>query len=74
MFLLYELLAGQTPFDAREMMQGGLDALRKIHPGERTAATEHAADPGARNRGDGRARHSVAAPLPAFSEDAARTE
>ena len=28
--LLYELLVGQTPFDAREMMQGGFDALRKI--------------------------------------------
>src|SRR5688572_32219449 len=28
--LLYELLVGQTPFDAREMMQGGLDALRRI--------------------------------------------
>ncbi len=28
--LLYELLVGQTPFDAREMMQAGLDALRKI--------------------------------------------
>ncbi|MBL9175412.1 MAG: protein kinase, partial [Verrucomicrobiales bacterium] len=28
--LLYELLVGQTPFDAREMMQGGFDALRRI--------------------------------------------
>jgi len=28
--LLYELLVGQTPFDAREMMQGGLDELRRI--------------------------------------------
>src|SRR6266540_4341750 len=28
--LLYELLVGQTPFDAKEMMQGGLDALREI--------------------------------------------
>lgn len=28
--LLYELLVGQTPIDAREMMQGGLDALRQI--------------------------------------------
>jgi len=28
--LLYELLVGQTPFDTREMMQGGLDALRRI--------------------------------------------
>src|SRR5262245_4309344 len=27
--LLYELLVGQTPFDAKEMMQGGLDALRQ---------------------------------------------
>src|SRR5882762_5572681 len=28
--LLYELLVGQTPFDAKEMMRGGLDALRQI--------------------------------------------
>src|ERR1043165_1270226 len=28
--LLYELLVGQTPFDPKEMMQGGLDALRRI--------------------------------------------
>jgi WD40 repeat protein len=28
--LLYELLAGSTPFDAKELMSGGLDAMRKI--------------------------------------------
>src|SRR5438046_5224592 len=28
--LLYELLVGQTPFDVKEMMQGGLAALRQI--------------------------------------------
>jgi WD40 repeat protein/serine/threonine protein kinase len=28
--MLYELLVGQTPFDAKEMIQGGLDALRQI--------------------------------------------
>jgi serine/threonine protein kinase/WD40 repeat protein len=28
--LLYELLVGQTPFNGKEMMQGGLDALRQI--------------------------------------------
>ena len=28
--LLYELLVGQTPFDAKEMTKGGLDALRQI--------------------------------------------
>src|SRR5215471_4794938 len=28
--LLYELLVGQTPFDAHEMMKGGLDVLRKM--------------------------------------------
>jgi serine/threonine protein kinase len=28
--LLYELLVGQTPFDAKEMMQAGLDGMRKI--------------------------------------------
>jgi len=28
--LLYELLVGQTPFDVKEMMKGGLDALRQV--------------------------------------------
>jgi serine/threonine protein kinase len=28
--LLYELLVGQTPFDAKEMIKGGIDALRRI--------------------------------------------
>jgi serine/threonine protein kinase/tetratricopeptide (TPR) repeat protein len=28
--LLYELLVGRTPFETRELMQGGLDALRKM--------------------------------------------
>ena len=28
--LLYELLVGKTPFDAKEMIQGGLEALRQI--------------------------------------------
>ena len=28
--LLYELLAGSTPFDARELLSGGLDAMRKM--------------------------------------------
>jgi serine/threonine protein kinase/WD40 repeat protein len=28
--LLYELLVGQTPFDMKEMMRGGLDGLRQI--------------------------------------------
>ena len=28
--LLYELLVGQTPFDAKEMMKGGIHALRQI--------------------------------------------
>jgi serine/threonine protein kinase len=45
--LLYELLVGQTPFDVKEMMRGGLDGLRPDHPGEGTAAafhqTQHAA-------------------------------
>src|SRR4030095_5799941 len=27
--LLYEMLAGTTPFDARELMDSGLDAMRK---------------------------------------------
>src|ERR1041385_7434699 len=28
--LLYELLVGQTPFDAKEMVKGGIDRLRQI--------------------------------------------
>ena len=28
--LLYELLTGTTPFDAKELMRSGLDAMRKI--------------------------------------------
>jgi serine/threonine protein kinase/WD40 repeat protein len=28
--LLYELLTGHTPFDTREVMQGGIDALRRV--------------------------------------------
>src|SRR6185436_8186494 len=28
--LLYELLTGQTPFDARDLMAAGLDAMRRI--------------------------------------------
>ena len=28
--LLYELLTGQTPFDGKELLQGGLDAMRRI--------------------------------------------
>ncbi len=28
--LLYELLTGKTPFDAKELMQSGIDAMRKI--------------------------------------------
>ncbi|MBL9168994.1 MAG: protein kinase [Verrucomicrobiales bacterium] len=28
--LLYELLVGQTPFDAKEMLKGGIDALRRM--------------------------------------------
>ncbi len=28
--LLYELLTGQTPFDARRLLQAGLDEIRRI--------------------------------------------
>ena len=36
--LLYELLMGQTPFDARELLEAGLDEIRRDHPREGTAA------------------------------------
>ncbi len=45
--LLYELLVGQTPFDPKEMMKGGLDALRRtireqepVRPSTRVAALQ----------------------------------
>jgi serine/threonine protein kinase len=45
--LLYELLAGSTPFDARELMAGGIDAMRKtirekepVRPSTRFATLE----------------------------------
>ena len=28
--LLYELLTGKTPFDAKELLQAGLDEMRRI--------------------------------------------
>ena len=42
--LLYELLAGSTPFDAKELMASGIDAMRKtIREKEPPRPTEHAA-------------------------------
>src|SRR5665811_2140101 len=45
--LLYELLAGSTPFDAKELMASGLDAMRKtirekepVRPSTRFAALQ----------------------------------
>jgi hypothetical protein len=40
--LLYELLAGSTPFDAKELMASGIDAMR------RTIREKEAAKPSAR--------------------------
>ena len=49
--LLYELLIGQTPFDAKELMASGLDAMRKtireqepVRPSTRLSQTLVAAD------------------------------
>ena len=47
--LLYELLTGSTPFDAKELMRSGLDAMRKTIRREGTAAAQHAADAGIGN-------------------------
>ncbi len=76
--LLYELLVGQTPFDAREMMQGGLDALRKIIREKEplrpsTRLTQALAIAGTVGRVTPRlsSPKSPCAPLPAFSEDGA---
>ena len=40
--LLYELLTGTTPFDARTLQQGGLRRDAADHPRGRAAAAEHA--------------------------------
>ena len=46
--LLYELLTGKTPFDAKELLAAGLDEMRRIDPGEGAGAAldaaEHAAE------------------------------
>jgi serine/threonine protein kinase len=47
--LLYELLTGKTPFDARELLQAGLDE----NPRGRAGASEHAAQHPGRRRSDG---------------------
>jgi WD40 repeat protein/serine/threonine protein kinase len=55
--LLYELLTGQTPFDAKELMAAGLDAMRRIirehepaRPSTRLTQELLAADPARRER------------------------
>ena len=49
--LLYELLTGQTPFDAKELLAAGLDEMRRIirekEPLAAVDATEHAVGGGA---------------------------
>ena len=40
--LLYELLAGRTPFDAKELMASGMDADAQDDPREGAGAAEHA--------------------------------
>ena len=44
--LLYELLTGATPFDAKELMSSGLDAMRKIIREREPLRPELAADEG----------------------------
>ncbi len=41
--LLYELLTGRTPFDAKELMASGIDAMRKTIREKGTAPAEHPA-------------------------------
>ena len=36
--LLYELLTGSTPFDAKELLASGLDAMRRDDPREGAGA------------------------------------
>ena len=40
--LLYELLTGRTPFDPKELLQPGVDAMRRTIRGSRAGAAEHA--------------------------------
>ncbi len=42
--LLYELLTGRTPFDAKELMRPGLDEMRRIIREQEPLRPEHAAD------------------------------
>ena len=42
--LLYELLTGMTPFDAKELMRSGLDEMRQDHPRAGAAAAQLAVD------------------------------
>ena len=42
--LLYELLTGSTPFDAKELMRSGLDAMRKTIREKEPLRAQHAAD------------------------------
>ena len=50
--LLYELLTGQTPFDAKELLAAGLGRDAPDDPGEGTAAALDAAEHAARRRTD----------------------
>ena len=58
MCLLYELLAGSTPFDAKELMAGGIEAMRKtIRETEPSQTAEHASSP--KNCADVRRRYHL---------------
>ena len=46
--LLYELLVGSTPFDAKELMAPGIDAMRKTIREKEPVAAEHALGDAAR--------------------------
>ena len=53
--LLYELLTGQTPFDAKELLAGRAGRDAPHHPREGTAAALHPAEhDGGRRADDGR--------------------
>ena len=51
--LLYELLTGTTPFDARAAPQGGVRRDPADHPRGGAAAAEHAAEHAGRDAADG---------------------
>jgi serine/threonine protein kinase len=50
--LLYEILTGKTPFDGKELVESGLDAMRRTIREKRTTAAFDAIESSGNGRGD----------------------